>query len=72
MKQADFLNACSMSKYEPFDNYQRLGLGCNNTPITLPTTVDPPIKLPPPLQVMVDPPTTLCSLGMPQDHMIRC
>jgi len=69
-KQSDFLNACSTSKYEPFDNCGRLGLGCNNASIALPTTVDPPSTPPGTLQMTVDPPTVSCSLGIPQDHVI--
>lgn len=61
-KQSDFLNQCTTSKYETFDNCDRLNLGCpggNTTlpPMTPPMTGKQGSTVPPPA------PQNLCTAG---------
>jgi len=69
--QKDFLNACSTSKYEPFDNCARLKVGCDKTvPIVLPPTMDPPTVMSGTLPANVSVPANHCDDGIAPDHVI--
>lgn len=59
--QTDYLNACSTSKCEPFDNCGRLGM-CGSS-FTLPAPQPPQIQTIPPLVNPVADPTVACSAG---------
>jgi hypothetical protein len=60
--QSDYLNACSTSTFEPFNDCNRLGL-CGDT--QLPATQVPTNPVIPPLVNMVVPPSNLCTDGAP-------
>jgi hypothetical protein len=66
-KQTDFLNQCTTSTYETFDNCARLKLGCPSGGATMLPPPVPPTKVTPPAPPTPTAPTIGCTDTAPPD-----
>ncbi|HEX8107920.1 MAG TPA: hypothetical protein VF516_09350 [Kofleriaceae bacterium] len=64
-KQADFLNQCTTSTHQEFNNCDRLTFGCNGGPTTLPPQTTPPMTMPQGSNTAPTPPSNLCTDNAP-------
>jgi hypothetical protein len=64
-KLTDFLNQCTTSTYQEFNNCDRLKLGCPGGLSALPSQATPPVTTPQGSTSVPTPPSNLCTDGAP-------
>jgi hypothetical protein len=64
-KQTDFLNQCTTSTFQEFNNCDRLTFGCRNGPTTLPPQTTPPATTPQGSTSVPQVPSNLCTDNAP-------